>query len=259
MIDTHAHIYSDKFAKDRSDMLERAFEAGLSRIYMPNIDHTSTDGMLELEHRYPNRCLPMMGLHPCSVDAQFEKELYQVEAWLAKRDFVAIGEMGLDLYWDKTYFPQQQEAFRIQAQWAKDYGRPLVIHTRDSMAETISLLEELADDRLTGVVHCFTGTSEDARRITELGFYLGIGGVVTFKNGGLDKVIPDLDLKHLVLETDSPYLAPKPHRGKRNEPAYVRLVADRVAELLNSSTTEVEAITDANALALFGGAVDDGR
>jgi TatD DNase family protein len=252
MIDTHAHIYSDKFAGDRDAMLERAFEQGLSRIYMPNIDHTSIDGMLELEEQYPGKCFAMMGLHPCSVDAKFEKELYIVEEWLGKRDFVGVGEMGIDLYWDKTYLEQQREAFRIQAGWAKQYKRPLIIHTRESMGETIALLEELADESLFGIVHCFTGNLDEAKQIIELGFHLGIGGVATFKKGGLDKVIPHIDLKHLVLETDSPYLAPTPHRGKRNEPAYVNLVAQKVAGYKALTVEEVETQTDQNALALFG-------
>lgn len=251
MIDTHAHIYSDKFKSDIDDTLNRAWETGLSKIYMPNIDHTSIDGMLELENKYPDQCLPMMGLHPCSVGKDFEKELYLVEEWLNKRSFSAVGEMGLDLYWDKTYFDQQKEAFRIQADWAKKFGLPLVIHTRDSMAETIELLEELKDDDLFGVVHCFTGNLDDANRIIAMDFMLGIGGVATFKNGGLDKVLPEVELKHLVLETDSPYLAPVPHRGKRNEPSYAALVAKRIAEMKGISVEEVEKATDENALRLF--------
>ena len=252
MIDTHAHIYSDKFKSDLDEMLKRTFQAGVHKIFMPNIDSNSIERMLAIEAQHPKSCFAMMGLHPCSVNENYEEELKIVEEWLEKREFVAIGEMGLDLYWDKTYFEQQKEAFRIQAGWAKKYHKPLVIHTRNSMAETIELLEELADDNLFGVVHCFTGNLEDAKRIIDLGFVLGIGGVATFKNGGLDKVLPDVDLKHLVLETDSPYLAPKPHRGKRNETSYIPIIAERIAELKNISVEEVSKQTDQNALKLFG-------
>ena len=170
-------------------------------------------------------CFPMMGLHPCSVKKDFERELYIVEDWLSKRRFSAVGEIGTDLYWDKTFFEQQKEAFMIQVSWAKKYGLPIVIHCRESIDETIELVEQMQDGNLRGIFHCFSGTAEQAKRITKLGFYLGIGGVVTFKNGGLDKVIPEIDLEHMVLETDSPYLAPVPHRGKRNEPCYIPLVA----------------------------------
>ncbi len=251
MIDTHAHIYVDKFNADRDEMLERAFSQGVSHIFMPNIDEASIESMLQLAERYPTQCFPMMGLHPCSVANNFTKDLYWVEEWLAKRPFVAVGEMGLDLYWDKTYFEQQKEAFRIQAQFAKQYDLPIVVHTRESMQETIELLEELQDGSLKGIVHCFTGTVADAARIVELGFYLGIGGVATFKKGGLDTVIPHINTKRMVLETDSPYLAPTPHRGKRNEPAYVNLVANKVAEYLSTDVETVERITDANALTIY--------
>lgn len=252
MIDTHAHIYSNKFKHDRDAMLEKTFNAGIYKIFMPNIDRESIDGMLALEAQYPDRCFAMMGLHPCSVKEDFEQELEIVEKWLQKRDFVAIGEMGLDLYWDTTFFEQQKEAFRIQAAWAKQYKKPLVIHTRNSMTETIELLEELHDENLYGIVHCFGGTLEEAQRIIELGFLLGIGGVATFKNGGLDKVLPHIDLDHLVLETDSPYLAPKPYRGKRNEPSYIPLIAQRIAELKNVDFELVSTVTDRNALKVFG-------
>ncbi|NLR90182.1 MULTISPECIES: TatD family hydrolase [Flammeovirga] len=251
MIDTHAHIYSDKFKEDIDNVLASAFDNGLKHILMPNIDHTSIDGMLALEDKYSSQCLSMMGLHPCHVDKNFEKELYIVEDWLNKRKFVAVGEMGLDLYWDKTFKEQQIEAFKIQAELAKKHQLPLVIHARDAMTETIELLEELACDELFGVLHCFTGTLEEANRIIDVNFKLGIGGVVTFKNGGLDKVVPHVDLKHMVLETDSPYLAPKPFRGKRNQPLYTTYVCDRVADLLGISGAEVEEATDRNAYDLF--------
>lgn len=251
-IDTHAHIYHEDFAADRLDMLQRCDDQGISKIFMPNVDHTSIDGMLDLESRAPGRCFSMMGLHPCSVKKDFEKELYLVEEWLSKRRFAAVGEIGTDLYWDKTFFDHQKEAFMIQVGWAKKYNLPLVIHCRESIDQTIELVERLQEGNLTGIFHCFSGTTDQATRITKLGFLLGIGGVVTFKNGGLDKVVPEIDLQHLVLETDSPYLAPVPHRGKRNEPSYIPLVAKRIAELKNCTVDDVQEITTGNALKLFG-------
>ncbi|GAB5523662.1 MAG: TatD family hydrolase [Roseivirga sp.] len=257
MIETHAHIYLEQFKEDLADTIRRAQEAGVKRIYMPNIDHTSIDDMMEVEATYPGYCVATMGLHPCSVGKDFEKELYRVEAWLGKRDFVAIGEMGTDLYWDKTYVGQQVEAFKIQAQWAKELGKPIIIHCRESLEMTIELAEELKDERLTGVFHCFGGTPEQAKRIKELDFFIGLGGVTTFKNSGMDKVIPDLDLSHVVLETDSPYLSPVPHRGKRNEPAYLSLIAQRIADLKEMRLTELKETTTNNAKRLFKVTADD--
>jgi len=250
-IDTHAHIYADQFDVDRSDILHRAEEKGVSKIFMPNIDHTSIDGMLELENKYPTVCFPMMGLHPCSVTKDFEKELYTVETWLAKRKFAAVGEMGTDLYWDKTFWNQQVEAFKIQVGWAKKYRLPIVVHCRESMDQTIALVETLQDGTLTGVFHCFTGTQEQAEKLVKLGFYLGIGGVATFKKGGMENVIPHIPLDRIVLETDSPYLTPAPHRGKRNEPSYIPLIAERVAEIKNIKLEELKLATTQNALKLF--------
>ncbi|MCS6795375.1 MAG: TatD family hydrolase [Raineya sp.] len=253
MIDTHAHLYLDEFAKDRSEVITRSQEVGLQKIYLPNIDSHSIDQMLELELKYPNFCVATMGLHPCSVKKDFERELYVVEEWLNKRKFAAIGEMGTDLYWDKTFWQQQQEAFKIQAEWAKKYNLPLIIHCRNSIDETIILLENLQqqDKPLRGIFHCFTGNLEQAQKIIALGFYLGIGGVVTFKNSGLDKVLPHIDLDYLVLETDSPYLAPVPHRGKRNESSYLTIIAHKVAEIKNCSVKEVQEKTTQNAQKIF--------
>ena len=251
-IDSHAHIYLSQFKEDLPDILEQSQQEGVTRIYMPNIDHTSIDDMMEVEQQYSESCFAMMGLHPCSVKKGFEKVLYIVEEWLAKRKFVAVGEIGTDLYWDKTFWEQQQEAFRVQVEWAKQYNLPVVIHCRDSINETIELVEQLKDDSLTGVFHCFSGDLDQAQRIINMGFVLGIGGVATFKNGGLDKVIPDVSLDHLVLETDSPYLAPVPHRGKRNEPAYIPLVAKKIASLKEVGLDEVAAKTTLNSLKLFG-------
>jgi TatD DNase family protein len=250
-IDTHAHIYSEDFDSDRAEAIDRALDAGVQRLYMPNVDHASIDGMLALEMKYPEHCFPMMGLHPCSVKADFEKALYHVETWLAKRSFAAVGEMGTDLYWDKTFWEQQQEAFRIQVGWARQYKLPLVIHCRESMEETIRMIEELQDGTLRGIFHCFTGNRQQAERIIKAGFLLGIGGVSTFKKGGLDLVLPDIGLEALVLETDSPYLAPVPHRGKRNEPSYIPIIAQRVADLLQRDLADVQKITTHNALKLF--------
>ncbi|OEK05334.1 TatD family hydrolase [Roseivirga misakiensis] len=251
MIDSHAHIYTEQFKEDIDATLERAKEAGLIRIYMPNIDHTSIDSMLELESNHPDYCIATMGLHPCSVKADFEKELYIVEDWLSKREFAAIGEMGTDLYWDKSFLDQQIEAFKIQVGWAKSYKKPIIIHCRESLDMTIDLVEELKSDDLTGVFHCFNGSVEQANRIKELGFYIGLGGVSTFKNAGMDQVIPEIDISNVVLETDSPYLAPVPNRGKRNEPAFIKLIAQKVADYYQKPLEEIISQTVANTNKLF--------
>ena len=233
------------------DMLFRCEAQGIGKIYMPNVDHTSIDGMLEIEEKSKGTCLAMMGLHPCSVKKDFERELYIVEDWLTKRKFLAVGEIGTDLYWDKTFWEQQKEAFTIQVNWAKKYKLPIVIHSRESIDETIELVEGLQDGTLTGVFHCFSGSADQAKRIEKLNFFLGIGGVATFKNGGLDKVLPDVSLRQIILETDSPYLAPVPYRGKRNEPSYIPLIADKIAAIKNVTIPEIQAATTNNALKLF--------
>jgi TatD DNase family protein len=250
-IDTHAHIYLDDFDADRNEMLLRAGQEGVAKIFMPNIDHTSIDRMLELEQKAFGTCVAMMGLHPCSVKKDFEKELYQVESWLSRRRFAAVGEMGTDLYWDKTFWEQQQEAFRIQVRLARQHDLPIVIHCRETLDQTIDLVEQLQDGKLKGVFHCFGGNADQAERIRSLGFYYGIGGVATFKNGGLDKIIHALDSDRIVLETDSPYLAPVPHRGKRNEPSYIPLIAKKIADLKNVSLEDVMKTTTKNASTLF--------
>lgn len=250
-IDTHAHIYLKEFDPDRDDMLARCEQHGVKKIFMPNIDHTSVDRMLEVEDRAPNVCYAMMGLHPVSVKKDFQRELYVVEDWLKKRKFVAIGEIGTDLYWDKTFWEQQKEAFVIQLSWAKQYKLPVVIHCRESLDQTIDLVAEHQDGTLTGVFHCFTGTVEQAKKIAKLGFFLGIGGVSTFKSGGLDAVLPDVDAASIVLETDSPYLAPVPHRGKRNEPSYIPIIAERVAAITKTELMALQLQTTQNALRLF--------
>jgi TatD DNase family protein len=252
-VDTHAHIYSTEFEGDRADMLARAVDSGVTKIYMPNIDHTSIDEMMELEDRWKGQCIAMMGLHPCYIKKDFQRELYIVEEWLSKRTFAAVGEIGTDLYWDKTFWEQQKEAFIIQLRWAKKYRLPVVIHCRESIEETIAIVAQEKDENLKGVFHCFSGDVEQAKRIIELGFLLGIGGVATFKKGGLDAVLPAVRLEDLVLETDSPYLAPVPHRGKRNEPGYIPLIARRVAEIMNIEIDLVQDQTTKNAHQLFGG------
>lgn len=251
LIDTHAHIYLEEFKEDINEVIDRSKEGGVEKIYLPNIDHASIDDMMELEHKFPDYCEVMMGLHPCSVKKDFEKELYLVEDWLNKRKFIGVGEIGTDLYWDKTYWKEQQEAFRIQLDFAKKYKIPAIIHCRDSIDETIEIVEERKTEELTGIFHCFTGTVKQAEQIVDLGFYIGVGGVSTFKNGGMDKTLPDMDINKIVLETDSPYLAPVPYRGKRNEPSYVKLVAQRVADIMKLDIAEVANKTTINALKIF--------
>jgi len=252
LIETHAHLYSEQFKPDQAEALHRAVAAGVGTILMPNVDRTSIDAMLALEAAAPAICLAMMGLHPCSVGPDFEKELQLVEDWLARRPFVAVGECGIDLYWDKTYLAEQKEALRVQLRLAKQYNLPIVLHTRSAFEEAFELVAEAQDGTLRGVFHCFSDGLAEAERIIALGgFKLGIGGVATFKNGGLDKVLPHVDVAHLVLETDCPYLAPVPYRGKRNEPAYLPLVLHRVAGLLGQSPEAVAEATTHNAQQLF--------
>ncbi len=249
-IDSHAHVYAAEFDLDRDSVIESAIQSGVERIVMPNVDRTTIDAMLDAEGRYPG-CVATMGLHPCSVKKDFEKELYMVEEWLSKRQFAAVGEMGTDLYWDKTFWEQQKEAFAVQARLAIKHKLPLIIHCRETIEETIAIVERLQDGNLTGVFHCFTGNTEQAESVVKLNFMVGIGGVSTFKNGGLDAVLPSIPLEHILLETDSPYLAPVPHRGKRNEPAYIPFIAARIAGLKNLSIEEVARRTSDNAKRLF--------
>ncbi len=251
LIETHAHLYSEQFRPDQTGALHRAVAAGVGTILLPNVDHSTIDAMLELEAAAPATCHAMMGLHPCSVGPTFEKDLREVADWLARRPFVAVGECGIDLYWDKTYLPQQQEALREQLRLAKQYHLPIVLHTRSAFEEAYALVAEAQDGSLRGVFHCFSDGLAEAERVIALGFKLGIGGVATFKNGGLDQVLPQLGLEHLVLETDCPYLAPVPYRGKRNEPAYLPLVLHRVAALLGQSPEAVAEATTRTATELF--------
>lgn len=251
MIDTHAHIYATEFDHDRDEVVQRAKAQGIEAILLPNIDLASIEPMLKTEAAYPELCRSMMGLHPCYVDGNVKQTLTVIESWLDKHPFIAIGEIGIDLYWEKTFQAEQEMAFVTQLSWAKERDLPVVIHTRDSITQTLQLLEKEQNGSLSGVFHCFGGTLEEAKAINELGFHLGIGGVSTFKNGGMDKVLPHLDMNFVLLETDCPYLAPVPHRGKRNEPAYTTLVAKRIAELTELSLVEVNNITNTNANSLF--------
>ncbi|WP_143962212.1 TatD family hydrolase [Litoribacter populi] len=251
LVDSHAHIYSKKYDSDRDAVIASCLGKGVNKIYMPNIDVESIDAMLEAEQKYPEVCIPTMGLHPCDVDKDFEKQLYVMEDWLKRRPFAAVGEIGLDLYWDKTYFEHQKEALRIQIGWAVDKGYPIVLHCRDSIDETIQVVKEEFKEGLTGVFHCFSGNLTQAKEILDLGFMLGIGGVATFKNGGLDKVLPEVGLDRLILETDGPYLAPVPYRGKRNSPEYIPIIAQRVGDLTENTLDKVAEVTTQNTEELF--------
>ncbi|MFZ5553960.1 MAG: TatD family hydrolase [Bacteroidota bacterium] len=251
--DTHAHLYAEEFDADRSEMMERAMKAGVSRFFLPNIDSSSIDVMMKMAADFPGRCFPMMGLHPCSVKENFRQELEVVKQWLDKEKFCAVGEIGIDLYWDKTFFEEQKEAFRLQIQWAKEKKLPIVIHARQSMNEIFELVDGLNDENLKGIFHCFSGDYVQAQKVISYGgFKLGIGGVVTFKNGGIDQYLSKIPVEYIVLETDSPYLAPVPHRGKRNESAYIPLVADKVASLYQLNISELAKITTQNAKEIFG-------
>ncbi|MGB2078288.1 MAG: TatD family hydrolase [Vibrio sp.] len=251
MIDTHAHIYASEFDHDRDDMITRATQAGIDKILMPNIDLDSIKPMLDTQAAYPEICHSMMGLHPCYVDANYQQTLDTIFALFEQHSFIAVGEIGIDLYWDKTFRSEQIDAFVTQIKWAKQMNLPIVIHTRDSIEETLDVLTPLQDGNLSGVFHCFGGSTEEAKAIQGLGFHLGLGGVSTFKNSGMDKVIPELDLSRVILETDCPYLAPTPHRGKRNEPSLMPLVAQKIADCREMSLADVDRITTANAKALF--------
>ena len=222
-------------------------------MYLPNIDQESIEPMLALEQAFPEHCFAMMGLHPCSVKGNFEEELAIVRSWLERRNFKAIGEIGIDLYWDKTFVKEQEIAFLKQVEWAIEFDLPIVIHSRESIDDILALLEPRPHPKLRGIFHCFTGTEEQAARIIDLGFLMGIGGVLTFKNAGLDKVIESVSLKHLVLETDAPYLSPTPHRGKRNESAYIPLIANKLAQVHQTTVEEVARVTSKNAVDLFEG------
>lgn len=251
-IDTHSHIYLEEFNDDRFESIDRAIQNGVKKILLPNVDSNTIDAMLRLSDAYPDNCFPMMGLHPTSVSENVEDELAIVERLLKEKKFIAIGEIGIDLYWDKSFIHEQEEAFKYQINLAKKYDLPIVIHSRDSFDELFTILDKQCNDGLKGVFHCFSGTEKQAQKIVnEYGFKLGIGGVITFKNSGLDNALKHIGLEHLILETDAPYLAPMPYRGKRNEPAYIPLIAKKLSEVKKISLDEIAKSTTQNAKELF--------
>ena len=251
-IDTHAHVYAEELTSDLDLIMKNAVSVGVNKIIMPAIDSTTLEAMLKVEQQFPEHCIAMMGLHPCYVKENYVAELAIVEDWLTKRKFVAIGEIGLDFYWDKTFTEQQYKAFEIQMQWAIDYHTPIVIHTRNAMGETIEAVKPFAKNGLRGAFHCFSGSKESAQQIIDMGFYLGLGGVLTYKNAGVAEAIKDIPMEFLFLETDAPYLPPVPYRGKKNEPAFMLEVAKKLAEIKQLPLHEVAEITTANAERLFG-------
>jgi TatD DNase family protein len=251
LIDTHCHLYLPEFDADRAAMIQRARDKGIDRFYLPAIDSSVISSMMELEESCPG-CYPMMGLHPCSVKENYQDELQIVAGWLAKRKFVAIGEIGLDFYWDTTFTEQQYAAFRFQMELALKYSLPIVIHSRNAIRECIDTVKPFAAKGLKGIFHCFGDSIELAREIISMDFFLGIGGVITYKKSGLADVIKEISLDHIVLETDAPYLTPVPFRGKRNESSYISYVAEKIAEVKNITVAEVSDNTSANARNIFG-------
>ncbi|MDG1713945.1 TatD family hydrolase [Lacinutrix sp.] len=250
--DTHTHLYSEAFDDDRVEMMQRTLDANVSRLFIPAIDSTYTASMLQLEKDYPKNIFLMMGLHPTHVKENYKEELAHVEEMLDKHKFYAVGEIGIDLYWDKSTLPIQQNAFRHQIKLAKQYKLPIVIHCREAFDEIFDILEEEKSDDLFGIFHCFTGTLEQAHQAISYNMKLGIGGVATFKNGKIDQFLNEIELKHIVLETDSPYLAPKPFRGKRNESSYILKVVEKLSEIYNTSEEKIADITTTNSKAVFG-------
>jgi len=250
--DTHTHLYSKEFDEDRNEMIQRAIDAGVSRFFIPAIDSEFTQSMYELEKKYPSTIFLMMGLHPTHVKDNYLEELQHVEKQLATRNFFAVGEIGIDLYWDKTHLEEQKYAFRKQIQWAKQYKLPIVIHCREAFDEIFEILEQEKSSDLYGIFHCFSGNYEQALQSISYNMKLGIGGVVTFKNGKIDQFLKQIDIKHIVLETDSPYLAPTPYRGKRNESLYILNVLEKVASIYNLTPEETAQITTENSKVIFG-------
>ena len=250
--DTHTHLYSEQFDEDRTQMMQRAFDAGISRFFIPAIDSSYTERMLQLEKNYPNDVFLMMGLHPTSVKENYKEELDHVKKMIDERDFYAIGEIGIDLYWDKSFLTQQQEAFKTQIKWAKEKKIPIVIHCRDAFDEIFEVLETEKGEDLFGVFHCFTGNLEQAKKAISYNMKLGIGGVATFKNGKIDQFLNEININDIVLETDSPYLAPTPFRGKRNESAYITNVIEKLVDIYKISFKEIAEITTQNSKQIFG-------
>lgn len=252
LTDTHTHLYSEAFDEDRAAVIGSAMSKGVERFFIPAIDSSYTEAMFALEKLYPENIFLMMGLHPTSVKENYQEELAKVEAQLARRKFYAVGEIGIDLYWDTSFFDQQRTAFKYQIKLAKKYGLPIVIHCRESFAEIFDVLEEEKGDDLFGIFHCFTGTKEDAQKAIGYNMKLGIGGVVTFKNGKIDTFLKEINLSHIVLETDAPYLAPVPYRGKRNESGYLIEIIEKLSDIYEVSKEEIAAITTANSKEVFG-------
>ncbi len=251
LIDTHTHIYLEQFDHDRAKVVDRAVKAQVSHLLMPNIDSHTVISMMAAARQYPGKCLPMMGLHPTSVKATWQTELTNIEKWLQKGEFVAVGETGIDLYWDKTYLAEQKESLERHIHWAKEYALPLVLHSRNSLDELFDVLMPAEDPSLSGVFHCFPGDPAQARKVIDMGFMLGVGGVATYKNSLMADVVDAVDLEHLLLETDAPFLSPVPYRGKRNESAYLLYIAERIAEIKAVTVEEVAEVTTANARKLF--------
>lgn len=251
LTDTHTHLYLDHFDDDRKEVIQNAIDKGVQYMLIPNIDSKSISGMLSVCEEYPKHCFPMMGLHPTDVKEDYQKELEIIEQWLEKRKFIAIGEIGIDLYWDKTFIKEQDISLRHQIALAKKHQLPIVLHSRESMKELFNVLDEVHTTDLKGVFHCFSGTADDAKRAIEMGYYLGIGGVVTFKNSKLKEILREIDLQHILLETDAPFLTPVPFRGKRNESAYIYYIAEKIAEIKGIGIDEVAEITTQNAKKLF--------
>ncbi len=252
LIDTHCHLYSKSFSHDVDEAIQRAEKEGVGKFYLPAIDSESQEALLALEAKYPGKCIGMTGLHPCNVKENYKAELSFVEQELSRRSWVAIGEIGLDFYWDKTFSAEQYAAFHLQTEWALHYDIPIVIHSRESMKESIGVIREHQKGKLRGIFHCFSGDAAAARDIVDLGFYLGIGGVLTYKNSGLPEAIREIGLEHLVLETDAPYLSPVPFRGKRNESSYLKYVVHKLAEVKGVDVEEVARMTTENAQKIFG-------
>ena len=250
--DTHTHLYVEQFDADREAMILRAKSAGVSRFFIPAIDSSYHKRMFDLEKYYPYEVFLMMGVHPTSVKTNYKEELAKVKEWIDQRDFYAIGEIGIDLYWDTSFLKEQQDAFRIQIQWAKEKKWPIVIHCREAFDEIFEILEQEVDDDLRGIFHCFTGNLEQAEKAISFNMKLGIGGVVTFKNGKIDQFLNQISLEHIVLETDSPYLAPKPYRGKRNESSYIHCIIDTLATIYGKDFDEIAQITTQNSKDIFG-------
>ena len=251
-IDTHCHLYADEFDQDRPEMIRRAVEVGIHQMMLPNIDLESWPQMMALVDHFPENCFPMMGLHPCSVKEDYRDVLDEMKKLIFKGGFAGVGETGIDLYWETKFKDIQIEAFEIQIGWAKELDLPIIIHSRESLELNMDIITKHQDGRLRGIFHCFGGIYQEAMRIHELGFKIGIGGVITFKKSGLPELLPQLPPEMIVLETDAPYLAPLPYRGKRNEPAYINLIAEKVSESLKMPLADVAALTSRNALEVFG-------